>query len=105
MFPAPPVDELVVRYIPDAPQLEVDTDQLMLPADWTRWAVYDVAIKCNIKEESDPSPVMMEREKIERRIINDIKSQSVAQVKTIRDVIAWEEGGRFTPPSIYSGQS
>jgi len=105
VFPPVPVDELVVRYIPDAPQLEVDTDELNTPADWSRWAVYDVAIKCNIKEETDPSAIMMEREKIERRIINDIKSQSVAQVKTIRDVIDWEEGDRFNPPSIYSGQS
>lgn len=104
IFPSPEPEELFVRYIPTAPQLSMDTEELGMPADWSRWAVYDVAIKCNIKEETDPAPVMMEREKIEQRIINDVKSHSVAQVKTIRDVASWEDGGRFALPPINTGR-
>lgn len=104
IFPAPELADLVVRYIPTAPSFSLDTDNILLPADWVRWSVYDVGIKCNIKEETDPSPLMIERDKIEKRIINDIKSQSVAQVKTIRDVSEWENGGRFRlPPINYTG--
>lgn len=101
VYPTPSsVDDLFVRYIPVAPVLSTETQQLNLPADWLRWSVYDVAIKCNIKEETDPALIMMEREKIEGRIINDVKSQSIAQVKTIRDVATWEDGGRFALPPI-----
>jgi hypothetical protein len=105
IFPKPSDPESVfVRYIPSAPQLSMDAEELGLPADWSRWSVYDVAIKCNIKEETDPAPIMIERDKIERRIINDVKSQSVAQVKSIRDVSSWEDGGRFAlPPINYTG--
>jgi len=101
IFPDPELEDLVVRYIPEAPSFTLDTDNILFPADWVRWSVYDVGIKCNIKEETDPSPLMVERDKIERRIINDIKSQSVAQVKSIRDVSEWEGGGRFRLPSIH----
>ena len=104
IYPMPQAEELFVRYVPTAPQLSMDTEELGLPADWSRWAVYDVAIKCNIKEETDPAPIMMEREKIEQRIINDVKSHSVAQVKTIRDVSSWEDGGRFALPPINTGR-
>ena len=107
LFPSPSsTDQIFVRYIPSAQQLSMDDQELNLPADWHRWVVYDVGIKCYIKEESDPALVIMERETIKGRIINDIKSQSVAQVKTIRDVAAWEDGGRFAlPPINYTGNT
>lgn len=104
IFPGLSPDEILVRYVPTAPQLDTDISVLTLPADWLRWGVYDTAIKCNIKEETNPTPLMVERDKIEGRIVEDVRAQSPTQVKAIRDVSAWEDGGRFMlPPINYGG--
>jgi hypothetical protein len=103
IFPSAEPTYLFVRYVPYAPQLELDTDVLMLPGDWKRWAVYDTAIKCYIKNEQDPSVLVMEREKVEQRVIEDVRASSPAQVETIRDVSDWEQAGRFVLPDINYG--
>lgn len=102
IFPEPQnTEDIAVRYVPRAPVLSVDADELKLPSDWSLWAVYDSAIRCMIKNEDDPSLIMAEREKRERRIKDDIRAMGIATVKRIRDVSYWEEGNtRFTLPVI-----
>lgn len=99
IFPGVDTNDIFVRYVPIAPQLYLTTDELKVPDDWYRWAVYDAAIRCNIKEETDPSPLMIERERLEQRLLLDVAAHSPAQVDTIRDVSEWEtQGGFFLPP-------
>lgn len=98
LFPAPSNPEnILLRYIPEAQVLSLDTDTLNLPSNWYEWVVFDSAIQCLIKEESDPSGLMLERDKREQRIKDDIRSMSPATVKTIRRM-----GGNSqrTPPNI-----
>lgn len=102
LFPEPPSTEsIAVRYIPVAPVLSVSTDQLNLPSDWHMWAVLDAAVQCLIKEESDPSAQMAERERREQRIKDDIRSMGVARIKRIRRVSGLDSRtSRFILPSI-----
>ena len=85
VFPEPrETDDLFVRYIPTAPVLSLGTDELKFPSNWDEWVVFDSAIQCVNKEESDPTPLMEEREKRERRLKDDIRSMAPATVGTIR---------------------
>jgi hypothetical protein len=85
VFPKPrETNDLFVRYIPTAPMLSLGTDELKFPSNWDEWVVFDAAIQCLNKEESDPTPLMEEREKRERRLKDDIRSMAPATVGTIR---------------------
>ena len=85
VFPEPAeTNDLFVRYIPTAPVLSLSTDELKYPSNWEDWVVFDAAIQCVNKEESDPTPLMEEREKRERRLKDDIRSMAPATVSSIR---------------------
>jgi hypothetical protein len=68
----------------------VGSDELKFPTFWYMFVVLDAAIKCLTKEESDPSALMAERERYERRVRDHINSMIPTQVKTIR----WIAGRR-----------
>jgi hypothetical protein len=104
VFPAAEPDRLVVRYIQSSPQLNDESEVLKLPSDWVRWVIFDSAIRCMLKNETDPSGVMVEREKIELRVVMDVEAQSPSQVQTIRDMAGLRQQGRLVPPPInYNG--
>lgn len=85
VFPEPTnVSDIAVQYVPVAPSLSLDTDNLTWPDFWYQWVVYDSAIQCANKEESVNGPLMQEKEKVERRIRDHIRSMTVTQLKTIR---------------------
>jgi hypothetical protein len=85
IFPAPNnANDIACRYIPEPPQLSLDSDTLNLPTFWYQWVVFDAAIQCLNKEESDPSALMAERDKVEKRVRDHIRSMGVSTVKTIR---------------------
>ena len=85
IFPEPTNDsDIFVRYIPVAPVLSIGTDTLKLPGNWYQWVVLDAAVKCSIREETDPSALMAERSKEEKRIKNDVRHLRPAQVRTLR---------------------
>jgi hypothetical protein len=85
VFPKPnATNDIFVRYIPTAPALSLGTDELKFPSNWDEWVVFDSAIQCLNKEESDPTPLMEEREKRERRLKDDIRSMAPATVSSIR---------------------
>lgn len=86
LFPAKEVSNLGVRYIPEAPSLSIGTDTLNWPSNWHVVPVLGAAIKCLNKEESDPTALMMERDSEVARILKDIRSQKISEVKTLRDI-------------------
>lgn len=104
VYPAPSdTSKLAVQYIPEPPALSLDTDTLNFPTFWYQWVVYDAAISCSIKEESDPSALMSERDRIEQRVRDHIRSMTPTRVKTIRDVSRWDaSSSRFTLPTVNS---
>lgn len=89
LFPAKTIANIGVRYIQSAPTLSVAADTLKWPSNWHQPVVVDTAIKMLVKEESDPSGLIFEYERALKRVLKDIRSQKVAEVKTIRDM-----GGR-----------
>lgn len=86
VFPAKSVDNIGVRYIPEAPRLSLGSDTLKWPSNWHEPVVAASAAKCLIKEESDPTGVLMDAEKGTARVLKDIRSQSVAVVDTLRSL-------------------
>ncbi len=97
IYPEPSATvDVAAQYIPEPPVLSLDTDTLKFPTFWYQWVVYDAAISCSIKEESDPSALMSERERIERRVRDHIRSMTPTRVKTIRQASRWSvRSGRF----------
>ena len=97
IFPAPDPNTILIRYIAEAQVLSVGTEELRLPSNWYEWVVFDAAIQCLIKEESDPTPLMSEREKRERRLKDDIRSMAPATVSSIR---RFGRINHLSPPNI-----
>jgi len=84
-FPEPTnPSDISVQYIPTAPVLSLDTDTLNWPDFWYQWVVYDSAIQCSNKEESYNQALLVEKEKVERRVRDHIRSMSTTEIKTIR---------------------
>jgi hypothetical protein len=85
IFPEPnATSDVAVQYIPAAPVLSLDTDTLNWPDFWYQWVVLDAAIQCSNKEESIVQALVVEREKVERRIRDHIRSMTITEIKTIR---------------------
>jgi hypothetical protein len=85
-FPEVEATKLAVQYIPSAPVLSLDSDTLNWPDFWYQWVVLDAAVQCSNKEESvsNTQALLMEKEKVERRVRDHIRSMTTSQVKTIR---------------------
>jgi hypothetical protein len=97
IFPEPTATaDVAVQYIPDAPTISLDSDTLKWPDFWYQWVVLDAAVSASIKEESVVQPLQMEREKVERRIRDHIRSMSVTEVSTIRKPSWGTRGSRWT---------
>lgn len=74
-------------YIPDLVELTSDSEELQ--ADLNRWKEYiiaDVAIKCLIKEESDPSAIMAEKAELERRVLSMASNRDAGAPERVQDV-------------------
>lgn len=84
IFPEPQADKVAVQYVPVAPVLSLDADTLNWPDFWYQWVVFDSAIQCANKEESFNQALLQEKEKVERRIRDHIRSMTVTEMKTIR---------------------
>ena len=85
IFPTTAQDDILVTYLPKPPVLSLDAHELKLPVpDAVEWVILDAAVNCRIREESDPSAMMAEREKVEKRLIADIRDLTPNTPKTIR---------------------
>lgn len=65
--------------------LSVDGDTFNGRDGWEEWVVLDAAIKCMVKEESDPAALMAERERCQTRILSQAKSRDLARPDRVRD--------------------
>jgi len=86
VFPVGSASNLGVRYIPNMPTLSLGNETLNWPSNWHQVPVLGAAIKCVIKEESDPSALMIEQESEIRRVLKDVRAQKIATVKTLRHI-------------------
>lgn len=95
LFPAPDnTDDILVRYIPNAPELSLDSDTLNLPNSWVDWVVLDVAIKMLTKEESSTEALEYQKQQLEARILDAINEMNKTSVKRIRDISYFEDRPR-----------
>jgi hypothetical protein len=99
LFPAPDADEIGVRYIPSASTLSLGSDTLNWPSNWHQAVEAGAAAKALIKEESDPTGQLVDRDRTTARILKDIRTQKVSQVKTLRRLGALSRN-RFRVPGI-----
>ena len=87
-----PTDQATGTYrywgIPKAAPLTADTDEIDGYNGWEEFIVWDSAIKCLIKEESDISDHKEERAKIENDILVTAKSRDTGESEKITDVYA-----------------
>lgn len=94
LFPEPAVENILMRYIPKAPVLSLDSHTLNLPDSWVEWVEIDAAIKMLSKEESDPSALELQQQKLEMRILDAINEINKTGIKKIRDVAYFEDRPR-----------
>jgi hypothetical protein len=86
LFPSKDVANIGCRYIPEAPSLSVGTDTLKWPSNWHEPLIAGAAAKCLIKEESDPTALLMAADEGTARVLKDIRSQQPAQIETLRSI-------------------
>lgn len=86
LFPSKEIAKIGVRYVKEAPRLTLGSDTLKWPSNWHEAVVLGASIKCLEKEESETSHLHIQRDRAEARVLKDIRSQSVAQIETLRDV-------------------
>ena len=84
LFPAPVVNDIGVRYLQSATELSLGSDTLNWPSNWHQAVEAGAAAKALIKEESDPTGQIMDRDRTTARALKDIRSQKVSTVKTLR---------------------
>lgn len=68
LVPSPPSGTYRHSYVACATPLVDDGDAVDGVNGWEMWPVYDLAVKMMIKEESDPSALIIERDKIKAEI-------------------------------------
>lgn len=89
LLPAPSsVLSAKLWYVPTRTQLTLDADTLDGVSGWEEYVVTDAAIRCLIKEESDPSALMARKAELVQRIERAAKSRDVSGVVTAVDIYA-----------------
>lgn len=81
-------------YIPDFVDLSNDNSTLSSDLDrWKEYIIADVAIKCLVKEESDPSAIMAEKAELERRVLNMAQNRDAGAPERVQDVSSnlWDD--------------
>ena len=87
--PAPDgIYSIKLWYIPTAVKLVADSDVLADLNQYSDFVIYDAAIKMLIKEESDPSALMRERENCSRRIVEMAQNRDAGQPESVSDIYA-----------------
>ena len=86
VFPAKDVANIGVRYIQEAPRLSLGTDTLKWPSNWHEPCIIGAASKCLQKEESEFQHLEILKGQAVGRVLKDIRSQSVSEVKTLRQI-------------------
>lgn len=88
---APRIASVTLWYVPAITKLAADTDVLDGVNGWEEYAILDAAIKCMIKEESDPTALMTQQAAVKERIKTMSKDRDQGEPKTTTDIV----GSRF----------
>lgn len=84
---APNIANFTIWYVPAITKLVNDNDTLDGVNGWEEFIILDSAIKCMIKEESDPSDLMADRDKVVERITTMSKDRDQGEPKTTTDIV------------------
>jgi hypothetical protein len=77
---------LRVWYVPRMTELSADADLLDGISGWTEYVIVDAAIKCMVKEESDPSALMAQKTGLVKRIEEAAGNRDEGAPPTVSDV-------------------
>ncbi len=80
------VRTIQVWYVPHAPILENDSDEFDAINGWEQYLIVDVAIKMLMKEESDISAHLLEKQQLEKRIKTMASNRDIGQSSQVSDV-------------------
>jgi hypothetical protein len=72
-------------YVPRFTPLVADSDAMSNVLDFEEYVVVDSAIKCLVKEESDPQALMIQKEALKTRIQNMASNRDVESPERIAD--------------------
>jgi hypothetical protein len=86
---------LRVWYVPRLATFTGDTDTFDGISGWTEYVIVDAAIKCMIKEESDPSGFMAQKAGLLRRIEEAANNRDEGAPPTVSDVTGAGSFGNF----------
>ena len=87
LIPTPQTSTTIrIWYIPAPSKLVNTTDEFDGVAGWEEYVVCDAAAKCLMKEESDPSFVLMRKEAMRQRIETMADERDTVGIDVIRDV-------------------
>lgn len=86
LMPAPSSGTYRHRYVTHAGVLSADGDTVDGVNGWESWIYYDVAIKCMMKEESDASYLIAERNHIQHKIEKAAADRDYANPGRVVDV-------------------
>lgn len=75
-----------IWYIPVATKLVTDSDTLADLNQYAEFVIVDAAIKAMLKEESDPSGLIMQRNQLEQRIVSSASQRDENESESITDV-------------------
>lgn len=90
-MPAPSgLNQIDIYYIPLAPLLESDSDTFDCINGWEQYLIVDTAIKMLGKEESDPSLLILEKTKLEKRINTMARNRDSGRSQRVSDVSSAE---------------
>lgn len=88
---------LRIWYAPRPSQLIKDTDTMDSVSGWQEYIIADVAAKMWIKEETDPSPFMIQKEALLKRITEVSHNRNLSEAQTVSDSksmnFSWMEDG------------
>lgn len=90
---------VTIWHIDPFADLTLDSDTFNGEDGWEEWVVLDAAIKCLTKEESDPSALMAERQRVEQRIRAALGTRDHARPDTAVDTdpnARWWTFGRWS---------
>lgn len=88
---APRIAAVNLWYVPSVTKLVNDTDELDGVNGWEEYAILDAAIKCMVKEESDPSVLAAQLAAQKERILTMAKDRDQGEPRTTTDIV----GSRF----------
>lgn len=75
-----------VYYIPRPTELVLDSDTVDGVSGWEEYIICDAAIKCMVKEESDPQAFAAQKAAMLQRLESEAENRNAGQPQTVSDV-------------------